>query len=125
MTDFPKLTLQVCEPVITWLPNLLDEPVKCACISVCFCKQPRSTLIVRERDMSLMQELMTFVLTKAAQVVQGVDADAQVCMSAVHAIVQVCQVAESHSMPMPVATLDGLLQLTLQAAHPDVCLRMS
>ncbi|KAL0040657.1 hypothetical protein WJX79_000805 [Trebouxia sp. C0005] len=66
------------------------------------------------------QDLMNFVLNKTGQLLQGPQADMVVSMSAARAIVQVCEVAETHNMPMPVSTLDGLLQLIQQATTSDV-----
>ncbi|KAL0028373.1 hypothetical protein WJX77_002612 [Trebouxia sp. C0004] len=66
------------------------------------------------------QDLMNFVLNKTGQLLQGHKADTVVSMSAARAIVQVCEVAETHNMPMPVSTLDGLLQLIQQATTCDV-----
>lgn len=65
---------------------------------------------------------MNFVLSKAGQLLQAANVDPALCLSAAQAIVQVCEVAERHSMPMPVSTLDGLLHLVQQATHPDVSL---
>lgn len=72
----------------------------------------------------VMQDLMNFVLNKTGQLLQGPKADTVVSMSAARAIVQVCEVAETHNMPMPVSTLDGLLQLIQQATTSDVSLLM-
>ncbi len=69
---------------------------------------------------NMLQDLMNFVLSKAGQLLQGPSADAALRMSAAQAIVQACEVAESHNMPMPASTLDGLLQLIQQATDPDV-----
>ena len=72
----------------------------------------------------VMQDLMNFVLNKTGQLLQGPKAESVVSMSAARAIVQVCEVAETHNMPMPVSTLDGLLQLIQQATTSDVSLLM-
>ncbi len=72
----------------------------------------------------VMKDLMNFVLNKTGQLLQGPRADAVVSMSAAWAIVQVCEVAETHNMPMPVSTLDSLLQLIQQATTSDVSLLM-
>ena len=72
----------------------------------------------------VMQDLMNFVLNKTGQLLQGPKAETVVSMSAARAIVQVCEVAETHNMPMPVSTLDGLLQLIQQATTSDVSLLM-
>ena len=71
-----------------------------------------------------MQDLMNFVLNKTGQLLQGPKADTVVSMSAARAIVQVCEVAETHNMPMPASTLDGLMQLIQQATTSDVSLLM-
>ena len=41
-------------------------------------------------------------------------------MSAARAIVEVCNVAQSHDMPMPSSVLDGLVQLIQQTTDPNV-----
>ena len=71
-----------------------------------------------------LQDLMNFVLSKAGQLLQA-NMDAALSLSAAKAIVQVCEVSEANSMPMAVATLDGLLQLVQQATLPEVSLLLS
>lgn len=67
---------------------------------------------------------MHFVLSKAGQLLQSGNTDAATCTSAAQAIVQVCEVAESHAMAMPANILDGLLHLIQKATQPDVSLPM-
>ena len=62
---------------------------------------------------------MNFVLSKAGQLLQA-NTDAALSLSAAKAIVQVCEVSEGNSMPMAVATLDGLMQLIQQATLFEV-----
>ncbi|KAL3139646.1 Nuclear import receptor [Trebouxia sp. C0009 RCD-2024] len=65
------------------------------------------------------QELINFVLTKAGELLMQAGAEPRASMSAARAIVEVCDVAQSHDMPMPSNVLDGLLQLIQQTTDPD------
>ena len=63
---------------------------------------------------------MNFVLSKAGSRLMQTEADARASMSAARAIVEVCNVAQSHDMPMPSNVLDGLVQLIQQTTDFDV-----
>ena len=68
----------------------------------------------------LLQNLMNFVLSKAGSRLMQAEADPRASMSAARAIVEVCNVAQSHDMPMPSSVLDGLVQLIQQTTDPNV-----
>ena len=63
---------------------------------------------------------MNFVLSKAGSRLMQAEADPRASVSAARAIVEVCNVAQSHDMPMPSNVLDGLVQLIQQTTDPDV-----
>lgn len=63
---------------------------------------------------------MNFVLSKASSRLMQAEADHRASMSAARAIVEVCNAAQSHDMPMPSNVLDGLVQLIQQTTDPDV-----
>ena len=68
----------------------------------------------------MLQDLMKFVLSKAGSLLTQAEADPRANMSAARAIMEVCDAAQSHNMPMPSNVLDGLVQLIQRTADPDV-----